>query len=84
MNITIDIKPEVQTELARQAAIQGRSIEAVAARLLEGAIQAPDRQPLGAPAEVAEACEQLKTFGKRHGLSLGGTTLRQLRDEARP
>jgi Arc/MetJ-type ribon-helix-helix transcriptional regulator len=32
----------------------------------------------------AAAVERLKTFGKTHGLSLGGMTLRQLRDEARP
>ncbi len=32
----------------------------------------------------AAAIEQLKTFGKTQGLSLGGMTLRQLRHEARP
>jgi hypothetical protein len=31
-----------------------------------------------------EAIERLRTFGKTHGLSLGGMTIRQLRDEARP
>lgn len=31
-----------------------------------------------------EAIERLKTFGKTHGLSLGGMTIRDLRDEARP
>jgi Arc/MetJ-type ribon-helix-helix transcriptional regulator len=30
------------------------------------------------------AIEQLKTFGKTHGLSLGGLTLRQMREESRP
>ncbi len=35
-------------------------------------------------AERNAAIERLKTFGKTHGLSLGGMTLRQLRDEARP
>jgi Arc/MetJ-type ribon-helix-helix transcriptional regulator len=30
------------------------------------------------------AIERLRTFGKTHGLTLGGITLRQLRDEARP
>jgi hypothetical protein len=38
MTITLDIKPEVEAELARQAAAQGRAIEAVAAALLEGAV----------------------------------------------
>jgi len=38
MTITLDIKPEVQAELARQAAVQGRAIEAVAVALLEEAV----------------------------------------------
>ena len=32
----------------------------------------------------AEAIERLRTFGKTHGLSLGGLTIRELRHEARP
>ncbi len=31
-----------------------------------------------------EAIERLRTFGKKHGLSLGGMTIRELRHEARP
>ena len=81
MTLTLDIRPEVQAELARQAAAQGRAIEAVAAALLEQSVRP---QPAHVPAEVVDACEQLKTFGKRHGLSLGGITIRQLRHEARP
>ena len=38
MTITLDIKPEVQAELARQAAVQGRPVEAVAAALLESVV----------------------------------------------
>jgi hypothetical protein len=38
MTITLDIKPEVRAELARQASAQGRAIEAVAAALLEEAV----------------------------------------------
>jgi len=30
-----------------------------------------------------DAIERLRTFGKTHGLSLGGITLRELRDQAR-
>ena len=41
MTIAIDIKPEVQAELARQAAAHGRAIEAYAASLLEEAVQLP-------------------------------------------
>jgi len=38
MTITPDIRPEVEAELARQAAVQGRAIKAVAAALLEGVV----------------------------------------------
>lgn len=34
--------------------------------------------------ERKAAIERLKTFGKKHGLSLGGMTIRELRHEARP
>jgi hypothetical protein len=41
MTITLEIRPEVQAELARQAAIAGRALEAHAATVLEGAIHMP-------------------------------------------
>jgi hypothetical protein len=41
MTITLDIKPEVQAELARQAAAQGSELESYAARLLEEAVHVP-------------------------------------------
>jgi hypothetical protein len=41
MTITVDIAPEVQAELARQAAAHGRAIEAYAASLLEEAAHLP-------------------------------------------
>ena len=41
MTLTLDIRPEVQAELARQAAVQNRAIEAVAAALLEEAVHVP-------------------------------------------
>jgi PIN domain nuclease of toxin-antitoxin system len=81
MIITVDVTPEVQAELARQAAAHGRPIEAYAAGLLEEAAQL-SAAPVGK--DVAEAIERLRTFGKTHGLSLGGTTIRELRHEARP
>jgi hypothetical protein len=84
MTITVDIRPEVQAELARQADAQGSAIEAYAASLLEEAVHVPPAQGSAVAASVAEACERLRTFGKSHGLSLGGLTLRELRHEARP
>jgi hypothetical protein len=41
MTITLDITPEVQAELARQAEAHGRALEAYAAGLLEEAAHAP-------------------------------------------
>jgi hypothetical protein len=41
MTITIDISPELQAELARQAASHGRAIEVYAAKLLEEAVHLP-------------------------------------------
>jgi Arc/MetJ-type ribon-helix-helix transcriptional regulator len=44
------------------------------------------RQAGAAPTEDERqaAIDRLKTFGKTHKLSLGGMTIKQLRDEARP
>ena len=41
MTITIHIRPEVEAELARQAASRGRRVEAYAASLLEEAVHLP-------------------------------------------
>jgi len=58
MSITIDIKPEVQAELTRQAAAQGRGLEAYAAGLLEEAA----RPPSGAAqaANLVDLCEPVR------------------------
>ena len=82
MAITIELAPELQAELARQAATQGLEVDAYAAALLEDAAQ---KSRSSAPSvEVAEAIDRLKSFGKTHGLSLGDMTIRELRREARP
>jgi len=63
-------------------------IDAYAASLLEEAAHlpaAPGKPKPSPPAkDVVEAIEQLKIFGKTHGLSLRGMTIRELRHEARP
>jgi hypothetical protein len=41
MTITVDIRPEVHAELARQAAAHGRAVEAYVASLLEEAVRLP-------------------------------------------
>jgi hypothetical protein len=47
MTITVDIRPEIQAELARQAAARGSAIEAYTASLLEQAVNLP-AEPLTA------------------------------------
>jgi hypothetical protein len=58
MSITIDIKPEVQEELSRQAAAHGRAVESYAASLLEEAV----RPPSGATqaANLVDLCEPVR------------------------
>jgi hypothetical protein len=48
------------------------------------ALQAPGTHAPEIGRERREAIERLKNFGKTHGLSLGGMTIRELRDQARP
>jgi hypothetical protein len=85
MTITVDVTPEVQAELARQAAAQGRPVEAYAASLLEEAVHLPGKPESTVPTkDVIEAIDRLRNFGKTHGLSLGGMTIRELRHQARP
>lgn len=88
MTITIELAPELEAELARQAATRGVKIDVYAAGLLEAAAHRPvatDKQDACPPAsEVVEAIERLKSFGKTHALSLGDMTIRELRHEARP
>jgi len=47
------------------------------------ALQSSAIPALEADRERREAIERLKTFGKTYGLSLGGMTIRELRDQAR-
>jgi hypothetical protein len=63
MTITLDIRPEVQAELARQAAVQGRAIEAVAVALLEDAVHVPS-----APRSQAAAKDMVELFAPVRGL----------------
>ena len=65
MTITLDIRPEVQAELARQAAAQGRAIEAVATDLLEEAIHLPVTPPAKAP-----AADMVELFAPLSGLNI--------------
>ena len=81
--MTIILKPE-QEEVLIQAINSGlahttdeafdQALDALRARL--------PHQP--ADESVAAAARRLGTFGKRHGLSLGGMTIKELLGESRP
>ncbi len=45
MTLQLDLRPEVEAELARQAAAQGLDVPAYAVRLLERAAQPPATEP---------------------------------------
>lgn len=68
MTITLDIRPEVEAELARQAAAQGRAIEAVAAALLEGAVQVRPAEDPSEPSPTAQAKDLVELSAPVRGL----------------
>lgn len=61
MTITIDIRPEVQAELARQAASRGSAVEDYATSLLEEAahLSAGKRSPEGRT-NLVEVCAMVR------------------------
>jgi hypothetical protein len=82
--MTITLKPEQEQVL----------IEAVKSGLAESANEALDQaldalksrlpQKIAPNESVAAAARRLATFGKRHGLSLGWLTIKELLRESRP
>ena len=80
MDLTVHIPDEAVPALKAKAS--GLPLETFAEQVLlerihGGSSEAPD-------STVADAARRLGTFGKRHGLSLGGMTIRELLDESRP
>jgi hypothetical protein len=66
VTITIDIRPETQDELARQAAARGMKLEVFAATLLEKA--AHDVSVRSAPPSIAK--DMVELFAPLRGLNL--------------
>jgi plasmid stability protein len=62
MTIVVQIRPEVEAELARRASLHGRPVEDYAAALLEEAIGAPPPQPA--------AKNMVELFAPLRGLNL--------------
>lgn len=83
--MTITLKPE-QERVLTEAINSGlahttdealdQAIDALRTRLTQTASSADE--------STAAAVRRLATFGKRHGLSLGGLTIKQLLRESRP
>jgi len=64
MTITVDVRPEVQAELARQAAAHGIGIDVYAAGLLEEAARVP------AAHSAPPARDMVELFAPLRGLNL--------------
>ncbi|SPF42278.1 hypothetical protein SBA4_2900023 [Candidatus Sulfopaludibacter sp. SbA4] len=82
--MTINLPPQVE-RIVQDAVLSGRYHSAE--DVLTEAVALWQTQRAGAITageQRREAIERLKTFGRRHGLSLGGMTIRELRNEARP
>lgn len=82
--MTIDLPPQVERVI--QDAVHSGQYHSAVDVLTEAVALWQTRKADAASADEQrrEAIDRLRTFGKRHGLSLGGTTIRELRDEARP
>ena len=67
---------------ALKAKASGLPLETFAEQVLLERIQ--DEGSQTPDSSVADAARRLGTFGKRHGLSLGGLTIKELLNESRP
>jgi hypothetical protein len=80
MDLTLHIPDDVVPKLRAKAS--GLPLETFAEKVLLERILNEGGQALDST--VANAARRLGTFGKLHGLSLGGMTIRELLDESRP
>jgi hypothetical protein len=80
MDLTLHIPDEAVPALKAKAS--GLPLETFAAQVLLERIH--DERSQTPDSSVADAARRLGTFGKRHGLSLSGMTIRELLDESRP
>ena len=68
MTIILDIRPEIEAELARQAAVQGLGIDVYVTSLLEEATQASSVKPTS----LAAAKDMVELFAPVRGLFAEG------------
>ncbi len=78
MNLTLHIPDDALPALKAKAG--GLPLETFAEQVLLERIHGDGGS---SDSSVAEAARRLGSFGKRHGVSLGGMTIRQLLDESR-
>jgi hypothetical protein len=80
--VTLELRPEVEAGLLAQAQASGLSLEAYVEQVLQERSRGAVDESVDS--SIAAAARRLATFGKRHGLSLGGTSIRELLNESRP
>jgi Arc/MetJ-type ribon-helix-helix transcriptional regulator len=83
--MTIDLPPQIG-RIVRDGVLSGqyRTAEEVVIEAVSCGQERQRAEPASVEKQRQEAIERLQTFGKRHGLSFGGMTIGELRDEARP
>jgi hypothetical protein len=82
MSITIELQPDVERELAHQAAARGMDVPGYAAALLERAARFPAAPERYDRARARAAAARIREL--RQGVTLGGLKIRDLIDEGRP
>ncbi len=85
--MTITLRPDQERVLvdAINSGLAHSADEALEQALDALRLRLPPQAPAATPDEsVAAAVRRLATFGKRHGLSLGGITVKELLRESRP
>lgn len=82
MTIQLELRPEVEAELARQAAARGSALEVYAASLLEQAAGVPVSSGQYDRERTRAAVARIREL--RQGVTLGGLNIRDLIDEGRP
>ena len=85
IDVTIVLKPE-QEQVLIQAINSGlaHTPDEALDQALDALRERLPRQQASVDESVAAAARRLATFGKRHGLSLAGLTIKELLDESRP
>lgn len=83
--MTVDLPPQIE-RIVQDAVLSGhyRAPEEVLTEAVSCWQERQEAEPTSVEERRQEAIERLQAFGRMHGLSLGGMTIKELRDEARP